>query len=144
MENIFHESFCYFLMRCSGYSLLRDPHHNKGLAFTEKERDAHYLRGLLPPAIVTQQLQVATDVPFWDIFFCRVLKILLDNLFICDTRRRSWCRTSGSINFHYKNLLPWWNFRFLDLPFLIYFANNLFCVQLPEVKKIKPVAQPFS
>ncbi|MQL75381.1 hypothetical protein Taro_007753 [Colocasia esculenta] len=41
----------------SGYSLLRDPHHNKGLAFTEKERDAHYLRGLLPPACITQQLQ---------------------------------------------------------------------------------------
>ncbi|XP_023516304.1 NADP-dependent malic enzyme [Cucurbita pepo subsp. pepo] len=41
----------------SGYSLLRDPHHNKGLAFTEKERDAHYLRGLLPPSIVSQQLQ---------------------------------------------------------------------------------------
>ncbi|KAK6248590.1 hypothetical protein QUC31_020155 [Theobroma cacao] len=41
----------------SGYSLLRDPHHNKGLAFTEAERDSHYLRGLLPPAVVTQQLQ---------------------------------------------------------------------------------------
>eukprot|EP00262_Sarcandra_glabra_P013756 TRINITY_DN387_c1_g2_i4.p1 TRINITY_DN387_c1_g2~~TRINITY_DN387_c1_g2_i4.p1 ORF type:complete len:628 (+),score=103.08 TRINITY_DN387_c1_g2_i4:268-2151(+) len=41
----------------SGYSLLRDPHHNKGLAFTEKERDAHYLRGLLPPTCVTQELQ---------------------------------------------------------------------------------------
>ncbi|KAK3024911.1 hypothetical protein RJ639_043226 [Escallonia herrerae] len=41
----------------SGYNLLRDPHHNKGLAFTEKERDAHYLRGLLPPAIVSQELQ---------------------------------------------------------------------------------------
>ncbi|XVF34909.1 hypothetical protein REPUB_Repub18cG0098900 [Reevesia pubescens] len=41
----------------SGYSLLRDPHHNKGLAFTETERDSHYLRGLLPPAVVTQQLQ---------------------------------------------------------------------------------------
>ncbi|XP_039016776.1 NADP-dependent malic enzyme-like [Hibiscus syriacus] len=41
----------------SGYSLLRDPHHNKRLAFTEKERDSHYLRGLLPPAVVTQQLQ---------------------------------------------------------------------------------------
>ncbi|WCJ29492.1 NADP-dependent malic enzyme [Euphorbia peplus] len=41
----------------SGYSLMRDPHHNKGLAFTEKERDAHYLRGLLPPAISTQDLQ---------------------------------------------------------------------------------------
>ncbi|KAK0597012.1 hypothetical protein LWI29_020956 [Acer saccharum] len=33
----------------SGYSLLRDPHHNKGLAFNEKERDSHYLCGLLPP-----------------------------------------------------------------------------------------------
>ncbi|XP_044464429.1 NADP-dependent malic enzyme isoform X2 [Mangifera indica] len=41
----------------SGYSLLRDPHHNKGLAFTEKERDAHYLRGLLPPIVMNQQLQ---------------------------------------------------------------------------------------
>ncbi|KAJ1687508.1 hypothetical protein LUZ63_018898 [Rhynchospora breviuscula] len=41
----------------SGYNLLRDPHHNKGLAFTEKERDAHYLRGLLPPTVVSQELQ---------------------------------------------------------------------------------------
>ncbi|KAM1507450.1 hypothetical protein TB2_016522 [Malus domestica] len=41
----------------SGYTLLRDPHYNKGLAFTEKERDAHYLRGLLPPAVLTQELQ---------------------------------------------------------------------------------------
>uniref|UniRef100_K3XG11 Malic enzyme n=1 Tax=Setaria italica TaxID=4555 RepID=K3XG11_SETIT len=42
----------------SGYTLLRDPHHNKGLAFTEKERDAHYLRGLLPPAVVSQEVQI--------------------------------------------------------------------------------------
>ncbi|XP_072965543.1 NADP-dependent malic enzyme-like isoform X1 [Typha angustifolia] len=41
----------------SGYTLLRDPHHNKGLAFTEHERDAHYLRGLLPPVVVSQELQ---------------------------------------------------------------------------------------
>ncbi|KAK6249032.1 hypothetical protein QUC31_020597 [Theobroma cacao] len=41
----------------SGYSLMRDPRHNKGLAFTEKERDAHYLRGLLPPAVFSQELQ---------------------------------------------------------------------------------------
>ncbi|XP_047325736.1 NADP-dependent malic enzyme-like [Impatiens glandulifera] len=41
----------------SGYSLLRDPHYNKGLAFTEQERDAHYLRGLLPPSISSQALQ---------------------------------------------------------------------------------------
>ncbi|PRQ41812.1 putative malate dehydrogenase (oxaloacetate-decarboxylating) (NADP(+)) [Rosa chinensis] len=41
----------------SGHNLLREPRCNKGLAFTEKERDAHYLRGLLPPAVLTQELQ---------------------------------------------------------------------------------------
>ncbi|KAH6792341.1 NADP-malic enzyme 3 [Perilla frutescens var. hirtella] len=41
----------------SGYTLMRDPRHNKGLAFTEKERDAHYLTGLLPPAVFSQNLQ---------------------------------------------------------------------------------------
>ncbi|KAL6586240.1 hypothetical protein OROMI_002884 [Orobanche minor] len=41
----------------SGYNLLRDPHHNKGLAFTVRERDAHYLCGLLPPAVLSQELQ---------------------------------------------------------------------------------------
>nr|AAD10504.1 NADP-malic enzyme [Zea mays] len=48
------ESYFYI----SGYTLLRDPHHNKGLAFMEKERDAHHLRGLLPPAVVPQELQI--------------------------------------------------------------------------------------
>ncbi|KAL0447435.1 UNVERIFIED_CONTAM: NADP-dependent malic enzyme [Sesamum latifolium] len=42
----------------SGYTLLRDPRHNKGVAFTDKERDAHYLTGLLPPALFSQDLQV--------------------------------------------------------------------------------------
>ncbi|RYR42234.1 hypothetical protein Ahy_A08g038707 isoform A [Arachis hypogaea] len=42
----------------SGCTLLRDPRYNKGLAFTERERDAHYLRGLLPPAVFNQELQV--------------------------------------------------------------------------------------
>ncbi|CAI9767167.1 unnamed protein product [Fraxinus pennsylvanica] len=42
----------------SGYPLLRDPHYNKGLAFTEKERDAHFLRGLLPPGVVSQEIQI--------------------------------------------------------------------------------------
>jgi malate dehydrogenase (oxaloacetate-decarboxylating)(NADP+) len=42
----------------SGFELLRDPRYNKGLAFTEFERDAHYVRGLLPPAHISQDLQV--------------------------------------------------------------------------------------
>ncbi|KAL3687256.1 hypothetical protein R1sor_013565 [Riccia sorocarpa] len=42
----------------SGAELLRDPRFNKGLAFTEEERDHHYLRGLLPPVILSEELQV--------------------------------------------------------------------------------------
>ena len=42
----------------SGYSLMRDPRYNKGLAFTDKERDAHYLTGLLPPVVISQEVQV--------------------------------------------------------------------------------------
>ncbi|ESQ41131.1 hypothetical protein EUTSA_v10013057mg [Eutrema salsugineum] len=41
----------------SGSTLMRDPRYNKGLAFTDKERDAHYLTGLLPPVVLTQDVQ---------------------------------------------------------------------------------------
>jgi len=42
-----------------GVDLLRDPALNKGTAFTEAERDALGLRGLLPPLVATQEEQVA-------------------------------------------------------------------------------------
>jgi malate dehydrogenase (oxaloacetate-decarboxylating)(NADP+) len=42
-----------------GTALLQDPSLNKGTAFTEAERDALGLRGLLPPQVGTQELQVA-------------------------------------------------------------------------------------
>jgi malate dehydrogenase (oxaloacetate-decarboxylating)(NADP+) len=42
-----------------GTALLRDPTLNKGTAFSERERDALGLRGLLPPHVCTQDEQVA-------------------------------------------------------------------------------------
>ncbi len=42
----------------TGIHLLNDPALNKGTAFTEEERDALRLRGLLPPRILTQEQQV--------------------------------------------------------------------------------------
>lgn len=41
---------------------MRDPRYNKGLAFTDKERDAHYLTGLLPPVVLSQDVQVIFEV----------------------------------------------------------------------------------
>ena len=42
-----------------GLALLRDPALNKGTAFSEEERDAYGLRGLLPPTVCTQGEQEA-------------------------------------------------------------------------------------
>ena len=42
----------------TGVELLHDPALNKGTAFTEEERDALGLRGLLPPYVSTQEEQV--------------------------------------------------------------------------------------
>ncbi len=42
----------------TGLALLQDPALNKGTAFTEKERDALDLRGLLPPHVHSQEEQV--------------------------------------------------------------------------------------
>ena len=41
----------------TGPELLHDPVLNKGTAFTEKERDALGLRGLLPPVVNSQETQ---------------------------------------------------------------------------------------
>src|SRR6266446_436263 len=43
----------------TGYDLLRNPRLNKGTAFTQEERRALCLEGLLPPAVTTLALQVA-------------------------------------------------------------------------------------
>src|SRR5277367_3232870 len=43
----------------TGYDLLHNPRLNKGTAFTEAERRAYGLEGLLPPAVTNVDLQVA-------------------------------------------------------------------------------------
>ena len=43
----------------TGYELLHNPRLNKGTAFTEAERRAWGLEGLLPPAVTTMDVQVA-------------------------------------------------------------------------------------
>ena len=43
----------------TGYNILQEPRLNKGTAFSEAERRAHGLEGLLPPGISTLTLQVA-------------------------------------------------------------------------------------
>ena len=43
----------------TGYDLLRDPHLNKGTAFTESERREYRLEGLLPPAVTNIDMQIA-------------------------------------------------------------------------------------
>lgn len=45
--------------KITGYALLRDPRMNRGSSFTEAERPAYGLEGLLPPVAVTLELQVA-------------------------------------------------------------------------------------
>src|SRR5271163_2465704 len=43
----------------TGYELLHNPRLNKGTAFTEAERRAWGIEGLLPPAVLPMELQVA-------------------------------------------------------------------------------------
>jgi malate dehydrogenase (oxaloacetate-decarboxylating) len=45
-----------------GHELLNDPLLNKGTAFTEEERDAFELHGLLPPNVATLEQQVARRI----------------------------------------------------------------------------------
>ncbi|KAG1667045.1 hypothetical protein FOA52_000406 [Chlamydomonas sp. UWO 241] len=42
----------------SGVDLMRHPKYNKGMAFSDAERDRLYLRGLLPPAVLSQEVQL--------------------------------------------------------------------------------------
>jgi malate dehydrogenase (oxaloacetate-decarboxylating)(NADP+) len=64
LESVLHRSRLLGSKKCvqsglpTGVALLKDPALNKGTAFTEREREALGLRGLLPPHVHTQAEQV--------------------------------------------------------------------------------------
>jgi len=103
----------------SGYSLLRDPQYNKGLAFTEKERDAHYLRGLLPPTVSSQQLQVIVCLNFIHKSI-QSMKMLFSfhwfSVLFTLYRRRNLCTISANMRFLCKSTWLWWTFRYACIP----------------------------
>ena len=48
-------------VRLRGHELLDTAEFNKGTAFTTQEREQYGLRGLLPAAISTQEMQLMYD-----------------------------------------------------------------------------------
>jgi len=72
-----------------GFTLLNHPRFNKGTAFTEDERDAFDLHGLLPPHVGTLQEQIARrraafdtfETPFEKYVFMRDLQDINETLF---------------------------------------------------------------
>lgn len=47
-----------------GREVLNDGAINKGTAFPESERERMHIRGLLPPAVSSLELQVGRQTPF--------------------------------------------------------------------------------
>ena len=72
-----------------GFTLLNHPRFNKGTAFTEEERDAFDLHGLLPPHVGTLEEQIrrrraafdAYETPFEKYGFMRDLQDINETLF---------------------------------------------------------------
>lgn len=91
----------WFCCLSSGRSYLRDPNYNKGLAFSEKERDSHYLRGLLPPVVVDQELQVV------HIGFCIFLIYVSPSLPLPDQMEAHFL-TASLCHFSCLRLRNWW------------------------------------
>ncbi|HEX4065331.1 MAG TPA: NAD-dependent malic enzyme [Acidobacteriaceae bacterium] len=78
-----------FRTKLYGFTLLNHPRLNKGTAFTEEERDAFDLHGLLPPHVGTLEEQIARrmrafdayETPFEKYTFMRDLQDINETLF---------------------------------------------------------------
>lgn len=92
---------------------MRDPRYNKGLAFTDKERDAHYITGLLPPVVLSQDVQVI-NLRFFTIMVS-VKSSFFEVMLIY--RRRKWCTIFVSIRFLCSVTWLSWIFRWFIVLF---------------------------
>ncbi|XP_041336338.1 NADP-dependent malic enzyme [Pyrgilauda ruficollis] len=60
-----------------GYEVLRDPHLNKGMAFTLEERQQLNIHGLLPPCFLGQDAQVYTILKNFERLTCDLDRYML-------------------------------------------------------------------
>ncbi|XP_027743603.1 NADP-dependent malic enzyme isoform X2 [Empidonax traillii] len=60
-----------------GYEVLRDPHLNKGMAFTLEERQQLNIHGLLPPCFLGQDAQVFTILKNFERLTCDLDRYIL-------------------------------------------------------------------
>ncbi|NXG26315.1 MAOX enzyme, partial [Grallaria varia] len=60
-----------------GYEVLRDPHLNKGMAFTLEERQQLNIHGLLPPCFLGQDAQVYTILKNFERLTCDLDRYIL-------------------------------------------------------------------
>ncbi|XP_030800249.1 NADP-dependent malic enzyme isoform X1 [Camarhynchus parvulus] len=60
-----------------GYDVLRDPHLNKGMAFTLEERQQLNIHGLLPPCFLGQDAQVYTILKNFERLTCDLDRYML-------------------------------------------------------------------
>jgi malate dehydrogenase (oxaloacetate-decarboxylating) len=91
MTNLVTEAVTEPMIRTKlfGFTLLNHPRYNKGTAFTEEERDAFDLHGLLPPHVGTLADQIARrqkafdpfETPFEKYTFLRDLQDINETLF---------------------------------------------------------------
>ncbi len=99
VQMIEQETEAVIRTRLYGFTLLNHPRLNKGTAFTEEERDAFDLHGLLPPHVGTLEEQIARrhrlfdqfETPFEKYSFMRDLQDINETLFyaliLSDIRR---------------------------------------------------------
>jgi malate dehydrogenase (oxaloacetate-decarboxylating) len=99
--NVDTATYCVDTAR-SGYELLNDPLLNKGSAFTEAERDEFELHGLLPPHVMSLDLQVERRLEA----FCRIAVDLDRYIFLRGTQDSNETLFYALLTRHIEEMMP--------------------------------------